>query len=112
MFNTGCSKAIELSSFVLLLVLMTVSVPLSYKCAVYFLLKNLHFIFGSVKGAEWQSSAISCIAAPSINYYDMLCKRSMLFCVLFFSNSLFLRQSFLEVHILTITYQKALILGP
>ena len=39
-----------------------------------------------------------------------LCKRSKLFRV-FFSNSLFLRQSFLEVHILTTTYQKTLILG-
>ena len=44
---------------------------------------------------------------------------TMICCVLFvkdlccsvcvFSNSLFLRQSFLEVHILTTTYQKALI---
>ena len=60
MFNTGCSKAIDLSSFVLLLVLMPVSVPLSYKCAVYFLLKNLHFILGAVKEAEWPSSAMTC----------------------------------------------------
>ena len=58
-FNTCCSKAIELSSFVLLLVLMPVSVPLSYKCAVYFLIKNLHFIIGSVKIAELPSSAIT-----------------------------------------------------
>ena len=42
-FNTGCSKAIELSSFVLMLDLMPVYVPLSYKCEVYFLIKN--FIF-------------------------------------------------------------------
>ena len=40
-----------MSSFVLLLVLMPVSVPLSYKCAVYFLMKNVHFILGSVKVA-------------------------------------------------------------
>ena len=60
MFNTGCSNAIELPSFVLLLVLIPVSVPLSYKCAVYFLIKNLHFILGSVKVAEWPSSAITC----------------------------------------------------
>ena len=59
MFNAGCSKAIELSSFVLLLVLMPVSAPLSYKCAVYFLNKNLHFILGSVKVAEWPPSAIT-----------------------------------------------------
>ena len=58
-FNTGCSKAIELSSFVLLLVLMPVSVPLSYKCVGYFLIKNLHFILGSVKVAEWPPSAIT-----------------------------------------------------
>ena len=51
--------AIELSSFVLLPVLMPVYVPLSYKCAVYFLIKNLHFILGSVKVAEWPSSAIT-----------------------------------------------------
>ena len=55
MFNTGCSKAVELSSFVLLLVLMPVSVPLLiYKCEVYFLIKNVHFILGSVKVAEWR----------------------------------------------------------
>ena len=60
MFNTGCSKAVELSFFVLLLVLMPVSVPLSYKCAVYFLIKNEHFILGSVKVAELrQPSAIT-----------------------------------------------------
>ena len=53
MLNTGCSKAIEMSSFVLLLVLMPVTVPLSYKCAVYFLIKNVHFILGSVKEAKW-----------------------------------------------------------
>ena len=47
-----------MSSFVLLLVLMPVSVPLSHKCAGYFLIKNLHFILGSVKVAEWQPSAI------------------------------------------------------
>ena len=59
MFNTGCSKAVGLSSFVLFLVLMPVSVPLSYKCAVYFLIKNVHFILGSVKVAEWPLSAIT-----------------------------------------------------
>ena len=58
MFNTGCSKAVELSSFVLLLVLMPVSVPLSYECAVYISIKNAHFILGSVKVAEWPPSAI------------------------------------------------------
>ena len=58
-FNTGCSNAVELSSFILLLVLMPVSVPLSYKCAVYFLINNVHFLLGSVKVAEWrQHSAI------------------------------------------------------
>ena len=57
--NTGCFKAIELSSFVLLLVLMSVSVPLSYECADYFLIKNVHFILGSVKVAEWPPSAIT-----------------------------------------------------
>ena len=87
MFNTGCSKAVKLSSFVLLLVMMPVSVPLSYKCAVYFLIKNVHFILGSVKVDDLgQPSAIT-RSAPSINYYNMLCspcKRSMLFCQLFF----------------------------
>ena len=48
-----------MSSFVLLLVLMPVSVPLSYECAVYFLIKYVHFILGSVKVAEWPSSAIT-----------------------------------------------------
>ena len=52
MFNIGCSKAVDLSSFVLLLVLMPVPVPLSYKCAVYFLIKNVHFVLGLVKVAE------------------------------------------------------------
>ena len=83
MFNNGCSKAIELSSFVLLLVLMPVSVQLSYKCALYILIKNLHFILGSVKVAERHLLQLH-VAAPTINYYDMLCKRSMLFCVCFF----------------------------
>ena len=59
MFNTGRSKAVELSLFVLLLVLMQVSVPLSYGCAVYFLIKNVHFILGSVKVAGWPPSAIT-----------------------------------------------------
>ena len=59
MFNTGCSKAVELSSFVLLLVLMPVSIPLSYERVVYFLLKNVRFILGSVKVAEWPPSAIT-----------------------------------------------------
>ena len=46
----ACSKAVELSSFVLLLVLMPVSVLLSYECTVlYFLIKNVHFILDSVK---------------------------------------------------------------
>ena len=53
-FNTDCFKVVELSSLVLLLVLMPVSVPLSFKCAVYFQIKNLHFILGSVKEAEWR----------------------------------------------------------
>ena len=53
MFNTGCSNAVDLSSFVLLLVMVPVLVTLSYKCAVYFLIKNVHFILGSVKVAEW-----------------------------------------------------------
>ena len=57
MFNTGRSKAVELSSFVLLLVLMPVSVPLAYECAVYFLTKNVHFILGSVEVVEWPPSA-------------------------------------------------------
>ena len=55
MFNTGCSKVVELSLFVLLLVL----VPLSYECVVYFLIKNVHFILGAVKVAEWTPSAIT-----------------------------------------------------
>ena len=59
MFNTGSSKAVELSSFVLLLNLMPVSVPLSYECAVHFLIKNVHFILGSVKVAEWPTPAIT-----------------------------------------------------
>ena len=59
MFKTGCSKAIELFSFVLLLVLMPVSVPLSIECAVYFSIKNARSILGSVKVAEWQRSAIT-----------------------------------------------------
>ena len=58
MFNTGCSKAVELSLFVLLLVLMPVSAPLSYECAVYFLIKNVHFKLSSVV-AEWPPSAIT-----------------------------------------------------
>ena len=58
-FNTGCSKAVQLSSFVLLLVFMPVLVPLSYECAVNFLIRNVHFILGSVKVAEWPSSAIA-----------------------------------------------------
>ena len=59
MFNTGFSKAVELSSFVLLLVLMPVSVPLSWECPVNFLIKNVHFILGSIKVAEWPHSAIT-----------------------------------------------------
>ena len=51
--------AVELSSFVLLLVLMPVSVPLSYECPVYFLLKNVNFKLGSVKVAEWPPFAIT-----------------------------------------------------
>ena len=57
--HTGCSKAVELPSFILLLVLMPGSVPLSYECAVYFLIKSVHFILGSVKVAEWPHSAIT-----------------------------------------------------
>ena len=98
----------ELSSFVLLLVLMPVSVLLSYECTVlYFLIKNVYFILGLVKVAKWPSSAITC----SCSRYDMLCylcKRSMLFRVFFFPIS---ASKLLEVHILTTTYQKALILG-
>ena len=56
-FNTGFSKAVELSSFVLLPVLMSLSVPLSWECAVYFFKKNVHFILGSIKVAEWPHSA-------------------------------------------------------
>ena len=52
MFNTGCSKAVELSSFVLLFVSVPVSVPLSYECSVYFLIKNVHSILGSVEVDE------------------------------------------------------------
>ena len=48
MFNTYCSKAAELSSLVLLLVLIS----LSYECTVYFLIKNVHFILGSVKESK------------------------------------------------------------
>ena len=69
MFNSGCSKAVELSSFVLLLVLMPVLVPLSYECAVYFSIKYAHFILGSVKVAEYDMK----LCAPSTNCYDMLC---------------------------------------
>ena len=54
-----CSNAVELSSFVLLLVLMQLSVPLSYEGAVHFLIKNVHFILGSVKVAELPPSAIT-----------------------------------------------------
>ena len=92
---------------------MSVSVPLSYKCAVNFLIKNVHFIQGSVNVASGHLLQLQ-EAAPLINYYDMLCslcKRSSLVCV-FFSNSLFLCKHFLEVHMLTTTYQKALILEP
>ena len=42
-----------MSSFVLLLVLMRVSVPLSYSRAVYFLIKNVQCILGSVNVAPW-----------------------------------------------------------
>ena len=105
-----------MSSFVLLLDLMPVSVPLSYECTVYFLITNVHLILGSVKVADMSGNLLQVHEdAPSINYYGMLCsfcKRSMLFCVPLLSNSLFLRQSFLENHIVTTTYQKALILGP
>ena len=59
MINTGCSKAVKLSSFVLLFVLMPVSVTLSYVSAVYFLINNVHFILGSVKVADWPPSAIT-----------------------------------------------------
>ena len=45
--------------FVLLLVLMPVSVPLSWEYPVYFLIKNVHFILGSIKVAEWPHSAIT-----------------------------------------------------
>ena len=55
----GCSKAVELSPFILLIVLMPVSVMLSYECAVYFLIKNVHFILGSVTVAKWPHSAIT-----------------------------------------------------
>ena len=59
MFKTGSSKAVELSLFAILLVLMPVSVTLSNECAVYFSIKNVHFILGSVKVAEWQPFTIS-----------------------------------------------------
>ena len=80
----------------------------------FILIKNVHFILGSVKVASGHLLQLQ-EAAPLINYYDMLCslcKKSMLFCVCFFSNSFFLRQRFLEVHMLTTTNQKALILEP
>ena len=51
---------------------MPVSVPLSYKCAVYFLVKNVHLILGSVKVASDHLLQLH-EAAPLINYYDMLC---------------------------------------
>ena len=67
MFNTGCFKAVELSSFVLLLVLMPVLVLLSYECTVYFLIKNVHFILGSVKVADPSGYLLQLHeAAPSI----------------------------------------------
>ena len=87
MLSTDYSKAVELSSFVLLLVLMPVSVPLSYECAVYFLIKNVHFILSSVKVARGQN-------------------------VVHLQNVVFLLHGFLEVHILATTYQKAFILRP
>ena len=52
MLDTGCSKVVELYSFVLLLVLMPFTVPLSYECAAYFLIKNVHCILDSNKVAE------------------------------------------------------------
>ena len=51
---------------------MPVSVPLSYECAFYFLIKNVHFILGSVKVASGHLLQLH-EAAPLINYYDMLC---------------------------------------
>ena len=74
MFNTGCSEEVELSSFVRLLVLVPVSVPLSYECAVYFLIKNVHFVLSSVEVAALSGHFLQLHkATPSVNYYDMLC---------------------------------------
>ena len=56
MINTGCSKVEELSSSVLLLVVMPFSVSLSYECAIYFF---MCILLGVVKEAKWQSFAIT-----------------------------------------------------
>ena len=74
MFNTGYSKAVGLPSFVLLLVLMM----LSYECAVYFLIKNVYYILGSVKVAEWQLQLL-----PLINFFSLKKIYVVLFIVFF-----------------------------
>ena len=94
---------VELSSFVLLFVLMPVSVPLSYKCAVYFLIKNAHFILGPVKVAEWRPPFAIYMKLLS-RLITMICKISMLFCVVFFfqfviSASKFSRSPYLDNHL-------------
>ena len=77
---------------------MPVSVPLSYEYAVYFVIKNVHFILDSVLAAEWPHEA-----APSI--YHMICYVLFvkeLCCFVCFSNSLFLqnfsRSPYLDNH--------------
>ena len=57
---------------------MPVSVPLSYERAVYFLIKNVQFILGSVKVAEWPPFAITRFML-SHTILCALCKWSMLF---------------------------------
>ena len=111
----GCSKGVELPLF-LLLVLMPVSVPLSYEFVVYLLINNKHFILGSVKVAKWPLLQLH-EAAPSINYYDMLCslcKRSVLICVIFFqfviSVSKFSRSLYLDNHLSESTHTLTIVI--
>ena len=73
---------VELSSFVLLLVVMPVSLPLSYKFAVYFIIKNVHFILGSVKVAEWGGWGVG--GGALCNYTKLLPRLiTMIYYVLF-----------------------------
>ena len=102
LYNFTCKEknSISTCAFVLILLLyLTIcsDVVLNSEINMFKLIKNVHFILGSVKVADLSGHPLHLHeAAPSINYHDMLCslcKRSMLFCVCF-SNSLFLRQNF------------------